>query len=326
MRYIDHGQGGGAEVLRLTETDRPKPASGEVLVQVAYAGVNRPDVMQRAGLYPPPTHASSILGLEVAGHIAEVGAHCTRWQVGNAVCALVPGGGYAEYCVVPESHCLPIPEGLSLLEAASLPETYFTVWSNVFDLARLRPGEWLLVHGGSSGIGSCAIQLAKAFGASVVVTAGSAEKLEFCTRLGADRVINYRNDDFAAVIRQQIGGVDVVLDMVGGEYARRNLAVLNAGGRLVQIAVLGGARGEVDLARIMVKRLTLTGSTLRPRSVAEKAAIAAALEDKVWPLFAAGKLKPMVFRTFSLAEAAEAHALMESSAHTGKIMLAVASD
>ncbi len=324
MRYVDHGKGGSADSLKLAEIERPRPSAGEVLVKVAYAGVNRPDIAQRAGHYPPPAEASPILGLEASGHVAALGDGCTRWQIGDAVCALTPGGGYAEYCTVPEAHSLPIPQGLSLIEAASLPENYFTVWANVFDLARLKPGEMFLVHGGSSGIGATAIQLAKAFGAQVATTAGSAAKLDFCAGLGADLVINYHQDDFVERIRRHCGGVDVVLDMVGGDYANRNISLLKSRGRLVQIAVLAGATAQVDLARIMVRRLTLTGSTLRPRSVEEKAAIATALETKVWPLFAAGKLRPVVYRRFPLAQAAQAHVLMESSAHLGKIVLEVA--
>lgn len=323
MRHVDHGQGGGVDCLKLAEVERPQPSAGEVLIKVAYAGVNRPDVAQRAGHYPPPPDASPILGLEVSGHVTALGDGCTRWQLGDAVCALTPGGGYAEYCIVPESHCLPIPDGLSLLEAASLPENYFTVWANVFDLAQLRSGETFLVHGGSSGIGATAIQLAKSFGAQVATTAGNAMKLEFCTRLGADLAINYHDDDFVALVRQRFRGVDVVLDMVGGDYANRNISLLNRRGRLVQIAVLGGAHAKVDLAQIMVKRLTLTGSTLRPRSVEEKANIATALETKVWPLFADGKLRSVVYRSFPLAQAAQAHSLMESSEHIGKIVLEV---
>ena len=324
MRFVEHGRGGDASVLSVAETQRPAPRAGEVLIRVAYAGVNRPDVAQRAGLYPPPPDASPILGLEVSGHVEQVGAGCTRWRVGDAVCALTPGGGYAEYCVAPEQHCLPIPAGLSLLQAASLPENYFTVWANVFEIGRLQAGERFLVHGGSSGIGVAAIQLAKAFGAQVATTAGNADKLAFCRALGANVAINYREQDFVAEVRKHFGGVDVVLDMVGGDYAARNLKLMNPGGRLVQIAVLGGARAQVDLAQVMMKRLVVTGSTLRPRSVADKAALAASLETKAWPLFADGRLRPVIHCSYPLAQAAEAHALMERSEHIGKIMLEVA--
>lgn len=324
MHFVDHGRGGDATILKLAETDRPQPGDGEVLIKVAYAGVNRPDVAQRAGVYPPPPDASPILGLEVSGHVAAVGAGCSRWRVGDAVCALTPGGGYAEYCVAPEPHCLPVPAGLTLLQAASLPENYFTVWANVFEIAGLQAGEVFLVHGGSSGIGVCAIQLAKAFGAQVATTAGSAGKLAFCGLLGADLTINYREQDFVVEVRKRFDGVDVVLDMVGGDYAARNIKLMKRGGRLVQIAVLGGAKAQVDLAQIMVKRLLVTGSTLRPRSVADKAALATALEARVWPLFAEGRLRPVIHCSYPLAQAAEAHALMESSEHIGKIMLEVA--
>jgi len=324
MHYIDHGRGGPAEVLKLVEGPRPQAGPGEVRIRVACAGVNRPDVAQRAGLYPPPPGASPVLGLEVSGTVDALGPQADRWRIGDAVCALTPGGGYAEYCVVPATHCLPLPQGLSYLQAAALPENVFTVWANVFEIGRLQAGETLLVHGGSSGIGVTAIQLAKAFGARVATTVGSAEKQAFCAALGADVVVNYREQPFAAAVRKALGGVDVVLDMVGGDYAAHNIALLNPGGRLVQIAVLGGSRATVDLAQIMMKRLTVTGSTLRPRSQADKAALAAALEAQVWPLYASGRVKPVIHSRFPLAQAPQAHALMESSAHIGKIMLDVA--
>lgn len=324
MRYIDHQPCGGPDVLVLAETARPSPGPGEVLIQVQAAGVNRPDVAQRAGSYPPPPGASPILGLEVAGTIVALGADVTTWAIGDVVCALTPGGGYAEYCVTPAAHCLPIPTGLSVIEAASLPENYFTVWTNVFDRARLQPGEHILVHGGSSGIGQCAIQLAKHAGAVVYATVGTAEKAEFCRHLGADVVYNYRTDDWCAQILDDTGkrGVDVVLDMVGGDYIPRNLKALAVEGRLVSIAALRGRGVEnLDFMPIMMKRLTWTGSTLRPRSVADKAAIATALRDRVWPYFANGQLRPVVHATFPLAQARAAHELMESSAHVGKIVL-----
>lgn len=326
MHYVAHDHGGGAEVLRWAEGPVPQPRAGEVLIRVAHAGVNRPDVAQRAGLYPPPPDASPILGLEVSGWIAALGAGCRRWRIGDTVCALTPGGGYAEYCVAPEAHCLPVPPGLSLAQAAALPETHFTVWANVFEIGRLQTGQRLLVHGGSSGIGVTAIQMARAFGARVATTVGNAEKAAFCRALGAECVVNYREQDFVAEVRSALGGVDVVLDMVGGDYAARNLGLLAPGGRLVQIAVLGGAQAKLDLAQIMVKRLIVTGSTLRPRSREEKAVLASALEARVWPLFADGTLKPVIHRRFPLQDAALAHALMESSTHIGKILLDVALD
>lgn len=323
MRYIDHGKGGPASVLKLAEGPRPEPGEGEVLVRVAYAGVNRPDVMQRAGAYPPPPDASPVLGLEVAGHCAAVGAGCRRWHVGDAVCALVPGGGYAEYCVVPEVHCLPIPAGWSLEQAATLPEVCFTVWANAFELGHLRAGERLLVHGGSSGIGTMAIQLAIAFGAKVATTVGNAAKQAFCRELGADPVVNYREQDFVAVVRDALGGVDVVLDMVGGDYAARNVSLLAHGGRLVQIALMHGGEATIDLWRVMRQRLTITGSTMRARSIEDKAALARALEEHVWPLLAAGRVKPIIQNVYPLAEAAAAHAEMERSQHIGKLVLKV---
>jgi len=326
MRHVDHRPGGDADCLRLAEGPVPQPGPHDVLVRVAYAGINRPDVFQRSGSYPPPPDASPLLGLEIAGEIVALGAEVSGWKVGDQVCALTPGGGYAEYCVAPAEHCLPVPAGFSLLEAAALPETYFTVWSNVFDRAHLKAGETFLVHGGSSGIGLTAIQLAKQFGATVFTTVGNREKIEACQRAGADRVINYHEEDFVEVVAQATegNGVDVILDMVGGDYIPRNVKSLAVEGRLVQIAFLKGARVELDAAPIMRKRLTFTGSTLRPRSRADKADIAKALQANVWPLLEQGLCRPVTHATFPLADAAEAHRLMESSQHIGKIMLEVA--
>ncbi len=325
MRHIDHRPGGGPECLRMAEGPVPEPGPHDVLVRVAYAGINRPDVFQRSGSYPPPADASPLLGLEISGEIVALGADVSGWKIGDQVCALTPGGGYAEYCVAPAEHCLPVPAGLSLLEAAALPETYFTVWSNVFERGALQPGEAFLVHGGSSGIGLTAIQLAKQFGATVYTTVGSSEKADACRRAGADRVINYHEEDFVEVLKQATdgNGVNVILDIVGGDYIPRNIKSLAVEGRLVQIAFLKGSRVELDTAPIMRKRLTFTGSTLRPRSRAEKADIAQALQDKVWPLLDQGLCHPVIHATFPLAEAAEAHRLMESSKHIGKIVLEV---
>jgi putative PIG3 family NAD(P)H quinone oxidoreductase len=326
MRHVDHRPGGAAECLRLVEGPVPAPGPTDVLVRVAYAGINRPDVFQRSGSYPPPPDASPLLGLEISGEIVAVGSDVRAWKVGDQVCALTPGGGYAEYCVAPAEHCLPVPKGLSLLEAAALPETYFTVWSNVFQRGRLQAGERFLVHGGSSGIGLTAIQLAKQFGARVFTTLGSQEKAEACQRAGADRVINYHDEDFVEVIAEATdgNGVDVILDMVGGDYIARNIKSLAIEGRLVQIAFLKGSRVELDTSAIMRKRLTFTGSTLRPRSLAEKAGIARALREQVWPLLDQGLCHPVIHATFPLAEVVDAHRLMESSQHIGKIMLEVA--
>ncbi len=323
MTAIEITRFGGPEVLVAGRRPTPAPQAGELLIKVAAAGVNRPDVLQRTGGYAPPPGASDLPGLEVAGTVAALGEGAGGWKVGEAVCALVAGGGYAEYCVAPVPQCLPIPKGLDLVQAAGLPETFFTVWTNVFDRGRLKAGESFLVHGGSSGIGTTAIQLAHAFGARVFTTAGSAEKCAACRALGADLAIDYRSEDFVAAITEATGGkgVDVILDMVGGEYTARNLKVLAVEGRLVQIAFLKGSTMELNLAPLMVKRQTLTGSTLRPRSVAEKGAIATALRDKVWPLLEAGQVRPLIHATFPLADAAGAHRLMESSSHIGKIVL-----
>jgi NADPH2:quinone reductase len=314
---------GAPEVLVPERRPLPTPGPGEILVKVAAAGVNRPDVMQRKGLYPPPAGAPDIPGLEIAGQVAALGPGVTRWKVGDAVCALVAGGGYSEYCVAHESHALPVPAGTSVVEAAAIPETFFTVWSNVFERAGLRSGESVLVHGGSSGIGTTAIQLAKAFGAHVITTAGSDEKCAACVKLGAEHAVNYKTQDFVAVTKQATAGkgADVIVDIVGGDYIERNYEAAAMDGRVLQIAFQGSPRATVDFRRIMLKRLTHTGSTLRSRPVAEKAAIARAVEEKVWPLIAAGHVKPVIYRTFPLADAAAAHALMESSAHIGKIVL-----
>ncbi len=324
MREIFFDGAGGPEVLRLQEAPVPAPGPGKALVEVVAAGVNRPDCIQRAGLYPPPPGESAIPGLEIAGRIVALGEGVEGLAIGDEVCALVGSGGYAEYCVAEASLCLPRPKPLSLVEAAGIPETYFTVYDNVFTRGALKSGETFLVHGGSSGIGSTAIQLAKKFGAHVLTTAGSAEKCEFCVSLGADAAINYREKDFAEEVRSLTGkkGVDVILDMVGGPYMQKNLLSLAPDGRLVQIAFLQGSRVEkFDFMALMVKRLTMTGATLRPRSVAAKAAIAAALREKVWPLLEAGAIKPILHATFPLEQAGAAHELMESSAHLGKIVL-----
>lgn len=325
MKYIELKQPGGVENLRLAETAVPQPGPGELLIEVAAAGVNRPDIFQRKGLYPPPPGASPILGLEVAGRVAALGADVSGWQVGDPVCALTPGGGYAEFCLAPAGQCLPIPAGLSPLEAAALPETLFTVWANLFGRGRLAPGESVLIHGGTSGIGTTAIQLAKAFGATVYTTAQTAEKCAACIALGADVAIPYSEQDFAAVIAEKTGrrGVDVILDMVGGDYLARDIASLAVDGRLVLIAFLGGAKATLDFTTVMTRRLTITGSTLRPLPLAAKARLAAALRERVWPLIAAGAFRPQIYRSFPLAEAAAAHRLMEQGEHIGKIMLTV---
>ncbi|MFC0407544.1 NAD(P)H-quinone oxidoreductase [Roseomonas elaeocarpi] len=328
MSFVEHGQGGGPEVMRLAQGPLPVPGPGEVLIRVLVAGVNRPDVAQRAGSYPPPPGASPVLGLEVSGEVAAVGEGAGRFSVGDHVCALTNGGGYAEYAVAPEAQCLPWPEGYDATRAAALPENMFTVWANLFGHGRLAAGETALVHGGTSGIGLTAIQLGTAFGARMLATAGSPDKLEACRRFGASDAFNYREEDFAEAVKRATDGqgVDVVLDMVGAPYFARNIQVLRRDGRLVLIAFLGGAKAEtVDLTPIMVKRLSVTGSTMRPRTAAEKGAIARALEEKVWPLLAAGRCGPQIHASFPLSEAEAAHRLMESSTHIGKIMLNVAS-
>ena len=323
MICIEISQPGEPEVLKPAERPDPVPGPGEVLIRVAAAGVNRPDVLQRRGAYPPPPGASDIPGLEVAGTVAAVGAGVEGWRTGDAVCALVSGGGYATMCVAPAPQCLRVPATLDLVAAAAIPETFFTVWTNVFDRGRLQAGETALFHGGTSGIGTTAIQLAAVRGATVFATAGSDEKVRACEALGARRAINYRTQDFVNVIREMTGGagVDLILDIMGGSYLNRNLAALAVDGRLVQIGLMGGENASVDLRRVLGRRLTITGSTLRPRPVAEKGAIAAALAREVWPLLEAGTIKPIVFKTFPLAEAAAAHGLMESSEHVGKIVL-----
>jgi NADPH2:quinone reductase len=316
---------GGPEVLVPVLRPLPKPGKGEILVKVVAAGVNRPDVLQRQGGYPPPKGASDIPGLEIAGCVVAVGEGASRFEQGDEVCALVAGGGYAEYCTVPEPQALPAPQGLDLVNAAALPETFFTVWTNVFDRGRLKSGETFLVHGGSSGIGTTAIQLASAFGARVFATAGNNLKCQACEKLGAEKGINYREEDFVEIIQQATNnrGVDVILDMVGGDYIEKNISLLATEGRLVNIAYLKGSKVEVNFLPVMLKRLTLTGSTLRPRSVAEKGAIARVLEEKVWPLLASGRIAPVIEGRFPLARAADAHRLMETSAHIGKIVLVV---
>ncbi|MEC8281213.1 MAG: NAD(P)H-quinone oxidoreductase [Pseudomonadota bacterium] len=324
MTAVEITEFGPPDGLRPCRRDTPVPEAGEVLIEVAYAGVNRPDVIQRQGFYPPPPGASDLPGLEVAGTVVAVAGDVTDWRVGDRCCALVNGGGYAEYCTAPAGQCLPIPDGFDLRRAAALPETFFTVWSNVFERGQLMAGESLLVHGGSSGIGSTAIQLAAARGATVYATAGSAEKCRFCEDLGAHRAINYRDEDFAAVMKE-VGGVDVVLDMVGGDYAQKNINSLRPDGRLVIIGFLGGPKtADFNFTKIMTQRLTVTGSTLRPRSAADKAAIATTLADQVWPLLADGAIAPVIAQVFDLDQAAEAHRLMESSTHMGKILLKVA--
>lgn len=312
---------GGPEVLVPVTIPVPVPKAGEILVRVKAAGVNRPDVLQRQGGYPPPPGAPDTPGLEIAGEVVALGEGVKRYEAGDRICALVPGGGYAEYAVVHEDNALPVPPGLSFTEAAAIPETFFTVWTNVFDRGRLKEGETLLVHGGSSGIGTTAIMLGKAFGAVVVVTAGSEDKCQACRDLGADLAINYRDQDFVAVLAEKGIRPDVILDMVGGDYIAKNLKAVAMHGRIVMIAFQKGSRVEVDWMPLMLKRLTFTGSTLRTRSVAEKADIARALERHVWPLFGAEQLKPIIFRTYPLTQAAAAHALMESSEHIGKIVL-----
>lgn len=325
MPCVEISEPGGPEVLLPARRDVPVPAAGEVLIEVAAAGVNRPDVMQRRGLYPPPPGASDLPGLEVAGRVVALGAGVDGWRLGDTVCALTNGGGYAAYAIAPAAQCLPVPEGSSALEAASLPETCFTVWTNVFERGALAAGESLLVHGGSSGIGITAIQLACARGARVFATAGSEEKCRACEGLGAERAVNYREEDFVEVLQELTGGrgVDVILDMVGGDYVGRNLKLAALDGRIVNIAFQQGFEATVNFVPLLTKRLTLSASTLRPRSAEDKAGIAAALRAEVWPLYAAGELKPVIAATFPLAEAAEAHRLMESSQHIGKIVLTV---
>jgi len=323
MNAIEIAFAGGPDALKPALVRTPYPGEGEILIKVAAAGVNRPDVMQRKGLYPPPPGASELPGLEVAGTVAVAGRGTSRFKEGDAVCALVHGGGYAEYAAVAEETCLPVPKGLPMQEAAGLPETFFTVWTNVFERGALQPGETLLVHGGSSGIGTTAIMIASNMGARVFATAGSAEKCKACEDLGAERGINYLEEDYVAVIKEatEKKGANVILDMVGGDYIERNLKVAAHGGRIVNIAFLNGPTAEVNFLPMLVKHLTMTASTLRPRNVAEKGKIAAALQEKVWPLIEAGKIKPVIHAEFPLSEAEKAHEMMESSTHIGKIVL-----
>ncbi|MGD9949938.1 MAG: NAD(P)H-quinone oxidoreductase [Desulfobulbus sp.] len=325
MYYIDISEYGGPEVMTMKKSPIPEPKAYEILIKVVAAGVNRPDILQRQGLYPGPHDASPVLGLEVAGEVVKIGDKVTDWSPADKVCALVNGGGYAEYVVVPSGQVLPIPMGLSIEEAAALPETFFTVWTNVFDRAALKAGEQLMVHGGSSGIGTTAIQFGKAMGAKVFVTAGSEVKCEACRRLGADIAINYHRDDYVSIIHAATEGkgVDVILDMVGGDYIQRNLKVAARGGRIVNIAYLKGSKVEIDMLPILVKHLTLTGSTLRPRSTEEKACIALALRKNIWPLIARGQIKPQIAARFPLKDVADAHKLMERGEHIGKIILIV---
>jgi putative PIG3 family NAD(P)H quinone oxidoreductase len=325
MRVVEISQFGGPDVLKIGQRPQPVPGRGEVLIKVVAAGVNRPDVIQRYGKYPPPPGASDIPGLEVAGHVAACGEGVVQWHEGEAVCALVSGGGYAEYCVAPQEQCLRPPSRLSLVQAAAVPETFFTVWTNVFERGRLQRGETMLVHGGTSGIGTTAIQLGVAFGAKVFATAGSDAKARACEALGAAAAVNYRTTDWVDAFRRATDGrgVDLVLDMVGGEYVSRNLDVLAVEGRLVQIAFLKSSKVDVDLMQVMRRRLTITGSTLRPRSPEEKGAIARQLADKVWPLIEAGRVTPVIHAEFPLDRAADAHRMMEESQHIGKIVLVV---
>ena len=320
MRAVEITEPGGPDVLKPVEVDRPDPTHGQILIRVAYAGVNRPDALQRAGSYAPPPTASPLPGLEASGTVAAVGPGVTDWTVGDEVCALLPGGGYAEYVVTPAAHALPIPKGMALREAACLPETFFTVWSNVFMRGGLKAGEIFLVHGGSSGIGTTAIQLASHLGARVFTTAGSVEKCAACEGLGAERAINYRDEDFVAVMKEA-GRADLILDMVGGPYLPRNVKALKDDGRLVQIAFLSGAKAELNFAEVMMRRLTITGSTLRPQSDLAKARIADALKEHVWPLLDTGQVAPVMDSEFPLADAAAAHTRLEQSTHIGKIVL-----
>jgi NADPH2:quinone reductase len=322
MMCVEISKPGGPEVLVPATRPTPKPAAGEVLIKVAATGVNRPDLAQRAGTYPPPPGASDLPGLEAAGTIAALGDGVTEWKVGDAVCALTPGGSYAEYCTVPAPQCLPLPKGYDMLQAAALPENYFTVWHNLFERGQLKAGESVLVHGGASGIGTTAIQLAKAFGATVFTTVRNAQKAEAVTRLGAKAIL-YKDNDWAAEVKKLANKVDVVLDMVAGDYLPKNLALLKPDGRCVVIALLGGAKAEVSAALVMVNRLTLTGSTLRPQSIASKARMAQGLKEKVWPLLEAGTIRPIIHKTFPLKDAAGAHAELERADHVGKVMLSV---
>ena len=324
MTVIEMSAPGGPGVLMQGARPLPEAAPGEVLVRVAYAGVNGPDMMQRKGLYPPPGGASDLLGLEISGEIAACGAEVSGWSAGDKVCALTNGGGYADYCAVDARHCLPLPEGLNLREAASVPETCFTIWSNVFMGAGLSAGETFLVHGGAGGLGTTSIQLGKAVGATVIATDSPGDRCAICSELGADRVIAYAQTDFVDIVRDEFGGADVILDIVGGDNIARNMRASRPDARIIQLAFSKGARVDIDLMPVMLKRLAYTGSTLRSRTPENKAEIAASLRDNVWPMFAEGRMKPVVNATFPLSDAAAAHAMMESAAHTGKIMLEVA--
>jgi len=326
MRYINISEHGGPEVMEIKEGEAPDPGKSEVLIKVHAAGVNRPDVMQRQGLYPPPPSASPILGLEVAGEVVATGKDVSAWSVSDRVCALTNGGGYAEYVAVPAGQCLPVPAGLPMEEAAALPETFFTVWANVFERARLKPGERFLVHGGSSGIGTTAIQMAKSLGSRVFTTAGSAEKCAACQRLGADVAVNYHEQDYVKVLKEATDGqgVDVILDMVGGDYVARNLELAAKDGRIVSLSFIKGSRVQIDMIHILLKRLIITGSTLRPLSSEAKAGIAEKLYAKIWPLIESREIKPLIAARFPLEDAAESHRLIESSKHIGKIILTVA--
>ena len=324
MRVVDHGQGGAPSIMKIiVGVALPIPKNHEVLIEVHASGINRPDVFQRSGSYPPPPGASPYLGLEVAGVIKAIGKDVTEWQVGESVCALTPGGSYAEYCTTPAQHCLRIPKGLTMLQAAAIPETYFTVWSNLFDMGHLKAGETILIHGGSSGIGMTAIQFAKAFGAKVMTTVGSAKKAQSCLGIGADVAIEYQEQDFEEVVLKLTNkvGVEVILDMVGGPYIQKNINCLALDGRLLQVAFLKGSKAQLDVNAIMRKRLTYTGATMRPRSDAQKAGIAAQLSQHIWPLMDAGQCLPVIDTVFPFSEVVAAHELMESSAHIGKIVL-----
>jgi NADPH:quinone reductase len=325
MQVVEIAAPGGPEQLKMAMRPLPRPGAGEVLVRVAAAGVNRPDVMQRQGRYPPPAGASDLPGMEIAGEIVELGAAVSGLTLGDQITSLLPGGGYAAYAVAAAPLCMPVPVGMSMIEAAAIPETYMTVWTNLFERGGCKAGDTVLIHGGSSGIGTTAIQLAAAWGARVFTTAGSPEKVRACEKLGAERGINYRTEDFVAVIRAATGGygIDITLDMVAGSYVQRNLDIAALEGRVVTISMLGGSRAEINMSTVLPKRLTLTGSTLRARTVAQKAAVADAMRRNVWPLLAAGRARPVIYQTFPLAQASEAHRLMESSSHIGKIVLTV---
>ena len=325
MKQVDYGPDGSPDSLRIVTGERPQAQHGEVLIEVHYAGVNGPDLIQRKGLYPPPPGASPVLGLEVSGHIAAIGEGVSEWQIGNAVTALVPGGGYAEFCTVPSGHVLPVPPGMSLADAAGLPEVWFTAWANLVDMGGIQAGDHVLIHGGAGGVGAAAIQIAKHFGAHVFATEGSADKLQFCRDMGADSVINGREEDFSAVIKTEIGkrGLDIVLEILGGANLQKNLHLLRRGGRLLVIAFNQGAKVEIDMMPLLTRRLSIAGSTLRARSDEEKAAIRKALQEQLWPAFAAGKLRTHTHVVLPLARVADAHRMMEAAAHTGKIILDV---